>query len=114
MSCNHITCQIGPEGRDYSRVISGLPPDTDSMIPRPTAITNPITTHTGDTCRRTPPYHSAATAPMSRTKYPIRYMLMNRIDAPWERGRLEDRKTGRKEDGKYFPSSRLPVFSSSY
>src|SRR3954466_3235608 len=50
------------------------------MMPSPTAMTRPMTTQTGDTCRRTPPYQRAARAPISRMKYPTRYMLMNRMD----------------------------------
>src|SRR6185503_12459547 len=33
-----------PPATAYSRVISGLPADTDSMIPSPRAITRPMTT----------------------------------------------------------------------
>src|SRR5262249_53279332 len=75
MRCLHITCQF------YSSVMVGFPPDTESMIPRPMAITRPMMTHTGDTCRSTPPYHSAASAPINSTKYPIRYMFMKRMAA---------------------------------
>src|SRR4029453_17531391 len=52
----------------YSRVISGLPAETDSMIPRPTAMTSPMTTHVAEMCRSAPPYHSAASAPRTRMK----------------------------------------------
>ena len=62
MSCNQITCQR------HSRVISGFPPETDSMIPRPTAMTRPMATQAGDTWLRTPPYQSAASAPIRRMK----------------------------------------------
>src|SRR5882672_5396939 len=49
------------------------------MMPRPAAMTRPITTQTGETFRSTPPYQSAARAPNNRMKYPTRYMLMKRM-----------------------------------
>jgi hypothetical protein len=34
--------------RNYSRVISGLPAEMASMMPRPTAMTSPISTQTAE------------------------------------------------------------------
>ena len=38
------------------------------MIPRPIAMIVPIATHMPLTCARTPAFHSAITAPRTRTK----------------------------------------------